>query len=324
MRKNFCRALTVSALAAALVGCGGDGSGGPVNSEASTETSLITVARDAISWAKKITRSRNQQWERTMPLPALVFQIAARESERLDAVEGWGDPQVTRIACSLASGAMTGEKIRADNGVEGEELEALKRESLAIRALLEGDVEKASNYCLIGRLKAFSTPVNGWPRGTDDTTYAVGVIESFSGLPELVGRVVQEVKGVGDGVAQNELEAAVLQAISTHAPMYWAITREKVAQSTSGQRAGITKDYSGKSPSPVHFTSAGVDYQGGPQGWMITQYGVPWLSGTHVLGTAVSLAVNIRQSASMENSSTSENTRDGTAIDRNSQNVEVR
>jgi hypothetical protein len=278
-----------------------------------------------MTWAKRITRSRDQQWERTMPLPALVFQVATKESARLDAVEGWDDQQLKRVACSLASGFLTGEKIRAETAAGGESVEELKASSVALRTLLEGDTDKAARYCLLGRIKAYGTPVNGWPRGGNNAEYARGVNESFYALPELVGRVVGDVEKLGDGIQQTELEPAILAAIDKHAPSYWSITKEVAQRAADGRPVPVQLDYTGKSSAPVHFVAdGGLDYQGGPQGWQISQYGTQWLSGTHVLGNSVTLAVNISQTASMEKASTSENTRDGTSTDRSSQGVEIR
>ncbi|WPE96027.1 hypothetical protein PQC53_31885 (plasmid) [Pseudomonas aeruginosa] len=264
--------------------------------------------------------------ERTMPLPALVFQVAAQEADRWGQVEGWNDPQYMRVGCALAGGGLTGEKIRADTAANGEDVEALKKESQALKALLEGDAEKASKVCIVGRLKAFGTPIMGWPAGWDGNhAWAAGVHESFAGLPELVGRVVKDVEHLGDGVPQSELEAAMLQAIYKHAPIYWTEAKAIAQRTRDGRPDAIQVDYTGKSPAPVHFIATGsIDYQGSPQGWQISQHGAQWLSGTHVQGNAITLAVNISQAASMEKASTNENTSDGTAIDRNTQGVEIR
>jgi len=321
------RALSVTALAVALVGCGGGGgSGGPVSAGANTESSLSTVVRDGMSWAKRLTRTRNEQMERTMPLPAMVFNVAAQESERWGQLEGWNNPQYMRIGCALAGGAFTAEKIRADTEADGNDVEALKAQGGALRALLEGDVDKASKVCLLGRIKVFGTPVMGWPGDPrSHHAWAAGVHESFSGLPELVGRVVKDVEDLGDGVPKAELEAAILQAIYKHAPVYWTETKAVTQRVQDGQPDGIQVDYTSKSPAPVHFIVNGsMDYQGSPQGWQIIQHGAQWLSGTHVQGNAITLAVNISQAASMEKAATNESTSEGTAIDRNTQGVEIR
>lgn len=312
------RAFTVAALSAALAGCGGGGSGSPASAGASSESNVQTVVRDAVSWAKRITRSRDHGWERTTPIPAMVFQVAAEYADELAATEGWGNTQLSAVACNFAAGTMTTETIIEQTKAGGADIEELKSKSAALKGVLSGDLLMTQRYCFVNRLKIFARPVSGWPARSDEAGYAKGVYQSFSALPDVVGRIVKSVETYGDGVTREELATAIRAGIDNERQAYWtAVPKlENVPP--------VQLDFTGSGPSPVHFNAGGLDFQGGPQGWMLSQYGTQWLSGSHVLGTTVTLAVNMRQSAAMDKSSSTENSQDGTSINRSTQGVEVK
>lgn len=277
--KPTLKLIPVMAVLAALSACHQGGVG--VDSGATQKAA--TAAENALQSQRGITTGTQAQTAIQMPASALALQAFAAygKAEMVPPVTPASDPTQQRLADMMWSAIQIG---------------PTKIDDLKI-ARAFGAVSIAS----------MAYPWQGWPFSCfgcqKEGVWARGMAQQTVFANTILSQILPKLSA-GTLADPAAAQAAIIAAYKAIPPQQLIAAYQQAGQQVQG---GISFDFSGSQPAPVHFMIGANDFQAGPTGWKWSMAGTPWFGEGRISGKDMQLSL-----ASAIDKSTSQTSTTGT------------
>ena len=284
--------LSIAVLSAiALVGC----SGGSVSATSDQAQSSSTDHSAILGKIKDIFKSETNSFVVEMPASSIIVE-ATKDWLDSNGITWWMPFDVKENSC------LNADKINDLLGYKHQDttlMDVVKRqekdypeEAKRTLALDEGDI------CSRIFIRDSAVALGGWDRNTDNGDFARAI---FINGYIANGLETQIITRVGSKVWKSDSEAkAKINEVLTDivkSGIYYDIAAEayRIVETT-----GLSKDFTGKHPAPVHFNISDYDVAVSGVGTVMLRNGANWFGNGHISGKSYMISMQSVEGSRME------------------------
>lgn len=258
-----------------MAGC--DGTPSPAGAGAGTGEGRSSAVSDALARERALESARSRGMVAEVQLAALI--VDAAQDFRIK-VKGKTNNGADQTACALG---VEPEKQAEFVATLNDPGLGVVVPGLELGLFITEDQSFFNASCLAFLWAETVKPMNGWPRTRAHWTSEAGKREAAQWSANMAGlalgtsrtmapiaRRLAEMPGATTGELRETAKRLLLED-ANH--LREAFT--EMASATNPRASEVSRNLTGSAPAPVHFTMGALDYQHGPAGPLVTQYGTP-------------------------------------------------
>jgi len=305
----------LTALAAALILAGCDGTSSPAGAGAGTSESTTGAVSEALAREKALTIARQNGTAMEVQLAGLIVEAVQELRPRW---RGQFDEGLDNMACALG----------LDINRRQEAIDALTPDvgviipGMGLDVINQGTQAENNAACLAFIWADVVRPMNAWPRpnarafsqeanqelanwGAQQLAMAVATSQTLAPIANTLSKM--------PGASVDQLKAKARELVLARAnELRQQLMDTAKAEGVRGSEVSL--NMTGQGPAPIHFTLADMDYQRGPGGSLVsrhgtTRFGSGYLEGVRYTVEAVTTSgQSVTRSSSTTTTSEASNT----------------